>query len=119
MRPEHFARAIDEQRERYAVQEEAEETITKQEEGRQRLLEMAADYDSTTLQQQRTSVTPLVGVIVGLLVGVLVAVLVTAVLGLVLSMALLVGLIAMLVAGGIGWAVGRQLAKVPVLEAAK
>jgi transitional endoplasmic reticulum ATPase len=119
IRPEHFARAIDEQRQRYTVQEEAEETITKQDEGRQRLLEMAADYDPAMLQQQRTSVTPLVGVIVGLLVGVLAAVLVTAVLGLVLSMALLVGLIAMLVAGGIGWAVGRQIAKVSVLEEAK
>ena len=45
IRPEHFARAIDEQRERYAVQEEAEEAIARKEEGRQRLLEMAASYD--------------------------------------------------------------------------
>jgi len=45
IRPEHFARAIDEQRERYAVQEEAEESITRQEAGRQRLLEMASDMD--------------------------------------------------------------------------
>ncbi len=119
IRPEHFARAMDEQRERYAVQEEAEETITKQEEGRQHLMEMAADYDPAMLQQQRASITPVVGVLVGLLVGLLVAVLVTAVLGLILSIALLVGLIAMLVAGGIGWVVGRQLAKLPALEAAK
>src|SRR6266852_3356896 len=44
IRPEHFARAIDEQRERYAVQDEAEEAIARKEEGRQRLLEMAASY---------------------------------------------------------------------------
>ncbi|MDQ6645009.1 MAG: AAA family ATPase, partial [Chloroflexota bacterium] len=47
IRPEHFARAIDEQRERYAVQEEAEESINKQEVGRQRLIEMAANMDSS------------------------------------------------------------------------
>src|SRR5437588_4645153 len=46
IRPEHFARAIDEQRERYAVQEEAEETIARREEGRQRLLDMASSYSS-------------------------------------------------------------------------
>jgi len=46
IRPEHFAQAIDEQRERYAVQEEAEESIARREEGRQRLLEMAANYGS-------------------------------------------------------------------------
>lgn len=46
IRPEHFARAIDEQRERYAVQNEAEETIARREEGRQQLIEMAADYKS-------------------------------------------------------------------------
>ncbi len=44
--PEHFARAIDEQNERYEVQEVAEETHARQEAGRQRLLEMAADYRS-------------------------------------------------------------------------
>ena len=42
IRPEHFAQAIDEQRERYAVQEEAEAARTRQEAGRQRLLEIAA-----------------------------------------------------------------------------
>jgi transitional endoplasmic reticulum ATPase len=47
IRPEHFARAIDEQRERYAVQEEAEESINKQQAGRQRLIEMAANMDSS------------------------------------------------------------------------
>jgi transitional endoplasmic reticulum ATPase len=46
IRPEHFAQAIDEQRERYAAQEEAEESVARREEGRQRLLEMAANYDS-------------------------------------------------------------------------
>ncbi|HCJ34103.1 MAG TPA: ATPase, partial [Ktedonobacter sp.] len=47
IRPEHFARAIDEQRERYAVQEEAEESINKQAAGRQRLIEMAANMDGS------------------------------------------------------------------------
>src|SRR5438105_1132946 len=46
IRPEHFARAIDEQRERYAVQEVAEESITRQQAGRQRLLEMASDMNA-------------------------------------------------------------------------
>jgi transitional endoplasmic reticulum ATPase len=46
IRPEHFASAIDEQRERYAVQEVAEEARTRQEKGRQRLIEMAANYSS-------------------------------------------------------------------------
>jgi transitional endoplasmic reticulum ATPase len=45
VRAEHFARAIDEQRERYFVQEAAEEEITRQEKGRQRLLEMATDEE--------------------------------------------------------------------------
>jgi transitional endoplasmic reticulum ATPase len=43
IRPEHFARAIDEQRERYAVQEAAEAEQNRMEKGRQRLIEMAAD----------------------------------------------------------------------------
>jgi transitional endoplasmic reticulum ATPase len=42
---EHFANAIAEQRERYAVQEEAEDALLRKEAGRQRLLEMAADLD--------------------------------------------------------------------------
>ncbi len=46
IRPEHFARAIDEQRERYAIQAEAEETISRREEGRQRLIEMASSYST-------------------------------------------------------------------------
>jgi transitional endoplasmic reticulum ATPase len=46
IRPEHFARAIDEQRERYAVQAEAEETISRREEGRQRLIDMASSYST-------------------------------------------------------------------------
>ncbi len=46
IRPEHFARAIDEQRERYAIQEVAEEERERQERGRQRLIDMAANYQS-------------------------------------------------------------------------
>ncbi len=42
IRPEHFARALDEQRERYAVQDEAEERRERQDRGRQRLIDMAA-----------------------------------------------------------------------------
>ncbi|HEY4383427.1 MAG TPA: CDC48 family AAA ATPase [Ktedonobacteraceae bacterium] len=43
IRPEHFARAIDEQRERYAVQDAAEAERERQDRGRQRLIDMAAD----------------------------------------------------------------------------
>lgn len=46
IRPEHFAHAIDEQHERYAMQEEADAARKRQETGRQRLIEMAADYKS-------------------------------------------------------------------------
>jgi len=53
IRPEHFARAIDEQRERYAVQEEAEDAIARKEEGRQRLLEMASNYASEKQSPRR------------------------------------------------------------------
>lgn len=45
IRAEHFARAIDEQKERYAVQQAAEEARGRQERGRQRLIEMAADAE--------------------------------------------------------------------------
>src|SRR5690348_14569787 len=45
IRAEQFATAIGEQRERYAVQEEAEDALLRKEAGRQRLLEMAADLD--------------------------------------------------------------------------
>ena len=45
IRAEQFAVAIGEQRERYAVQEEAEDALLRKEAGRQRLLEMAADLD--------------------------------------------------------------------------
>ncbi len=45
IRPEHFARAIDEQRERYDAQEAAEEERNRQERGRQRLIDMAAGHD--------------------------------------------------------------------------
>ena len=43
IRAEHFARAIDEQRERYSVQDEAEAKREREGRGRQRLIEMAAD----------------------------------------------------------------------------
>ncbi len=47
IRVEHFARAIDEQRERYAVQDVAEEAIARKEAGRQRLIEMASGMDAS------------------------------------------------------------------------
>ncbi|HLQ11050.1 MAG TPA: CDC48 family AAA ATPase, partial [Ktedonobacteraceae bacterium] len=47
IRAEQFAIAIGEQRERYAVQEEAEEAIMRKEAGRQRLLEMAGNLDQS------------------------------------------------------------------------
>ncbi len=53
IKAEHFAHAIDEQRERYNVQEEAEETITRQEENRQRLLDMAEKVSSPQKQDLR------------------------------------------------------------------
>ncbi|GHO84536.1 CDC48 family AAA ATPase [Dictyobacter formicarum] len=46
IRPEHFARAIDEQQERYSIQEAAEEERQRQKRGRQRLIDMAADYNT-------------------------------------------------------------------------
>ncbi|MBV9616420.1 MAG: CDC48 family AAA ATPase [Ktedonobacteraceae bacterium] len=49
IRAEHFAHAIDEQRERYSIQEEAEAERERQDRGRQRLIDMAANYD----QRQR------------------------------------------------------------------
>jgi transitional endoplasmic reticulum ATPase len=51
--PEHFTRAIDEQHERYAVQEEAEAEIARQHAGRQRLIDMAANMDATQKPQLR------------------------------------------------------------------
>jgi transitional endoplasmic reticulum ATPase len=45
IRAEHFARAIDEQRERYNTQEEVEAERERQGRGRQRLIDMAANYD--------------------------------------------------------------------------
>jgi transitional endoplasmic reticulum ATPase len=45
MRAEQFAIAIGEQRERYSVQEAAEDVIMRKETGRQRLLDMATDLD--------------------------------------------------------------------------
>jgi len=53
IRPEHFAQAIDEQRERYAVQNEAEDVVARREQGRQRLLEMAANYNSDRKSPRR------------------------------------------------------------------
>jgi transitional endoplasmic reticulum ATPase len=49
IRADHFAHAIEEQRERYTTQEAAEEERNKQDRGKQRLIDMAADYD----QQQK------------------------------------------------------------------
>lgn len=46
IRSEHFARALDEQRERYTTQEAQNEERTRQERGRQRLIDMAADMDN-------------------------------------------------------------------------
>ncbi|HLI91329.1 MAG TPA: CDC48 family AAA ATPase [Ktedonobacteraceae bacterium] len=45
IRMEHFTQAMNEQRERYAVQQEAEAARQRLERGRQRLIEMAADQD--------------------------------------------------------------------------
>ena len=56
IRAEHFAHAIEEQRERYAIQEEAETERTRQDRGRQRLLEMASGLD-----QQQGEKPPLRG----------------------------------------------------------
>src|SRR5713226_4728297 len=47
IRDDHFSRAIDEQRERYAVQDVAEEAIARKEAGRQRLIEMASGMDAS------------------------------------------------------------------------
>ncbi|MBE3557990.1 MAG: CDC48 family AAA ATPase [Ktedonobacteraceae bacterium] len=52
IRPEHFAQAIDEQNERYAAQAKAEEERSRQERGRQRLIEMAADYEKKKPQKE-------------------------------------------------------------------
>jgi transitional endoplasmic reticulum ATPase len=46
IRPEHFARAIDEQRERYVAQEAVEEERDRRERGRQQLIDMASSYNS-------------------------------------------------------------------------
>ncbi len=46
IRPEHFARAIDEQRERYTAQEAVEEARSRQERGRQQLIDMASNYNT-------------------------------------------------------------------------
>jgi transitional endoplasmic reticulum ATPase len=51
IRAEHFARAIEEQRERYAIQEAAEEARRKQEQDRQRLIDMANNYEQKQLQK--------------------------------------------------------------------
>src|SRR6266536_3338221 len=56
IRAEHFAHAIDEQRERYSVQEAAEEERERKARGQQRLIDMAADYD-----QQQKEKSPLRG----------------------------------------------------------
>ena len=46
IRLDHFEHAIDEQRERYAVQEAADANRARKEAGRQRLIDMAADYSA-------------------------------------------------------------------------
>ncbi len=46
IRPEHFARAIDEQQDRYSSQQKVDEEQERQERGKQRLIDMAADYDA-------------------------------------------------------------------------
>ena len=46
--PEHFAQAIDEQRERYAAQQEIEEQREREARGRQRLLDMATGKEPPT-----------------------------------------------------------------------
>ncbi len=56
IRAEHFAHAIEEQRERYSVQEEATAERERQERGRRRLLEMASGLD-----QQQAEKPPLRG----------------------------------------------------------
>ncbi|GAC1501731.1 MAG: CDC48 family AAA ATPase [Ktedonobacteraceae bacterium] len=53
IRPEHFARAIEEQKERYTAQEAVEEERERQDRGRQRLIDMASDY--TTGQKPQLS----------------------------------------------------------------
>jgi transitional endoplasmic reticulum ATPase len=51
IRAEHFTRAIEEQRERYSVQEAAEAARIQQEQGRQRMIDMANDYEQKKLQK--------------------------------------------------------------------
>jgi transitional endoplasmic reticulum ATPase len=53
MRAEQFAIAIGEQRERYAVQEAAEDAIMRKETGRQRLLDMATNLDQQSKKPLR------------------------------------------------------------------
>ena len=45
IRPEHFARAIDEQRERYTAQEAVEAARDRKERGQQQLIDMASNYN--------------------------------------------------------------------------
>ena len=53
IRPEHFARAIDEQRERYTAQEAVEEKRNRQEQGKQQLIDMASNYSTGEKPQLR------------------------------------------------------------------
>jgi transitional endoplasmic reticulum ATPase len=50
IRPEHFAQAIDEQRERYDTQDAADEERERRERGRQRLIDMAARVEDQKQQ---------------------------------------------------------------------
>lgn len=51
IRAEHFTRAIEEQRERYTVQEAAEAARRQQEQERQRLIDIANDYEQKQLRK--------------------------------------------------------------------
>jgi transitional endoplasmic reticulum ATPase len=53
IRTVHFAAAIEEQRERYAAQQEAEEARTRKEAGRQRLIDMASDLNADSQPRLR------------------------------------------------------------------
>lgn len=53
IRREHFIQAIDEQSERFAAQNEAEEARARKEVGRQRLIEMATDLTADGKPRKR------------------------------------------------------------------
>jgi transitional endoplasmic reticulum ATPase len=53
IRTNHFLQAIDEQNERYTVQKAIEQTQVRKDAGRQRLIEMAADFNTNGKPQRR------------------------------------------------------------------